>query len=129
MRAEDLSDLESPFGWGMVRMFKWLPIVLLVGFGIWLAVEIVWGTGEFAPKLLTIVAAAFAATILLGLLSEWILARGARRAEKKTRQRLGEVVHRELERGIVLNVARELEAHTRAEEALRRMTGILARGQ
>lgn len=128
MRHVDLSDLESPFGWGLVRVIKWLPIIVLLGFGGWLVYEVVWGSGEFAPKLLTIVGAAFAATLLISFFGDWLLRMSARRAERRTAKRLGEVVRKEVDDVIVAAVRGELAAHQRAESALQRMTGILARG-
>lgn len=128
MRAIDLSPLEAPFGWGLARLAKWLPVVVLVAFGGWLVWEVVWGSGEFAPKLLTIVAAAFAGTVLVGLFGDWMLRLSARRAERRAARALGAAVETEVQQVIVDAVRAELEAHARAESALQRMTGILARG-
>lgn len=128
MRDVELADLESPFGWGLVRLLKWLPVVTLAACGGWLAYEVVWGSDEFLPRLLTIAAAAFVGTVLVSILGDWSLRLGARRAEKKTARRLRAAVDAEVVRGVVTPVKAELEAHQRAESALQRMTGILARG-
>ena len=128
MRAVDLSPLEAPFGWGLARLAKWLPIVVLVVFGGWLVYEVVWGSGEFAPKLLTIVAAAFVGTVLVSLFGDWMLRLSARRAERRAARALRAAVEAEVEQVIVDEVRAELEAHASAESALQRMTGILARG-
>lgn len=127
MRAVDLTDMESPFGWGLVRTLKWLPVIAVLGIAGWVAYEIFFGLGDFAPRIITILVAALVIIVLLSFFGDAVLRWSARRAERTTAKRLGTVAEREVEDTVVAAVQAELDAHHEAESALERMAGILAR--
>lgn len=128
LRDVDLSELEYPAAWGTLRILKWLPIVALAALVGWIVVELVWTDGSFLPRLLTIVGAAAIAGGLMAWLSGRLLRRSARKAERRARKKLDAAVRETVDERIVAELQRHLDAHTRAQSALGRLTGILARG-
>lgn len=129
MRGVDLSGLEMPFGWGLVRVLKWLPVVAVLGIAGWVVYQLAWGMGDFGVRVITILAASLAAVVALSLLGDGFLCWMARRAERATRRRLSEAVDEQIEQTIIATVQGELETHVAAESARQRMAGILARGE
>lgn len=128
MRDVDLSDMEAPVGWGLVRLVKWMPIVAALGIAGWVAYQIFWGAGSVGLQIVTILGASLAALVVVSLLGDGILRLTARKAGRTTGRRLTSAVDEQVERLIVDAVQQELEAHVAAESALGRMAGILARG-
>ena len=127
MRDVDLSDMDAPFGWGLVRGLKWLPVVALVGVAGWVVYQFVWASGEFAPKVVTVIVATLVALVLISLSGDAILRLTANRAGRQTAKRLGSAVDEEVEASVIADVQAELDDHQRAAAALARLDGILAR--
>ena len=128
MRDVDLTDMEAPFGWGLVRSLKWLPVVAVAGIAGWVVYQFVWASGEFAAKVVTVLVATLVGLVLLSLCGDAILRLTAKRAARRTAKRLGAAVDEETEALVVAAVQAELDDHQRADAALGRLTGILARG-
>lgn len=127
MRDVDLSDMDAPFGWGLVRGLKWLPVVALIGVAGWVVYQFVWASGEFAPKVVTVIVATLVALVLISLSGDAILRLTANRAGRRTAKRLGSAVDEEVEASVIADVQAELDDHQRAAAALARLDGILAR--
>ena len=128
MREVDLTDMEAPFGWGLVRSLKWLPVVALLGIIGWVVYQFVWGVGDFAPKVVTILVATLVALVLISVSGDGILRLTANRAGRRTAKRLGAAVDEQVEATVVAEVQAELDDHQRADAALQHLAGILARG-
>ena len=128
MREVDLTDMEAPFGWGLVRSLKWLPVVALLGIIGWVVYQFVWGVGDFAPKVVTILVATLLALVLISVSGDGILRLTANRAGRRTAKRLGAAVDEQVEATVVAEVQAELDDHQRADAALQHLAGILARG-
>ena len=128
MREVDLTDMEAPLGWGLVRTVKWLPVVAVVGLAAWFGYGVLSGDVPRGVQAIATIVGVLVALVVVSLLGDWALRFTARRAGATTTRRLRAVVDEEVESSVVAAVQHELDAHHDARAALQRMAGILARG-